>query len=173
MPSSSVIDHAPLLAIALAQATDPISDGAGWIGAGLLGAVLSWLLLKHLPDKDRQMREMMTIHDTIQTNKDAQIQTIVTGNQAALRDLWEKESLAIKELTASSQKSIETVAATFTKNIDTLIASNQTAVDAVTAHCQKELDRVFDIVVKRNLEMREYRAANAAHHDDPTTQRSV
>jgi hypothetical protein len=31
-----------------------ISGGAGWAGAGLLGLVLGWLLLKHLPDKDKQ-----------------------------------------------------------------------------------------------------------------------
>jgi citrate synthase len=43
----------------LAQAADPISGGAGWIGAGLLGAVLCWLLLKHLPDKDKQTREII------------------------------------------------------------------------------------------------------------------
>lgn len=52
-----------ILATAAAEAgllliaqVDPagLSGGAGWVGAGLLGAVLGWLLLKHLPDKDRQ-----------------------------------------------------------------------------------------------------------------------
>ena len=40
-----------------AQAADPISGGAGWVGTGLLGAVLSWLLFVHLPSKDKQARE--------------------------------------------------------------------------------------------------------------------
>lgn len=42
--------------ILLAQATDPLSGGAGWMGAGLLGLVLAWLLLKHLPT-------LMTSHE--------------------------------------------------------------------------------------------------------------
>lgn len=42
-----------------AQSGDPISGGAGWVGAGLLGAVLAWLLLVHLPGKDKQMRELL------------------------------------------------------------------------------------------------------------------
>lgn len=48
----------------LAQATDPISGGAGWVGAGLLGAVLSWLLLKHLPEKDRQQKDLIDSHNS-------------------------------------------------------------------------------------------------------------
>jgi hypothetical protein len=38
-----------LLAAFLAQSSDPLSGGAGWVGAGLLGAVLAWLLFVHLP----------------------------------------------------------------------------------------------------------------------------
>ena len=36
-----------------------LGGGAGWLGAGLLGLVLSWLLLKHLPEKDRLILELM------------------------------------------------------------------------------------------------------------------
>ena len=46
----------------LAQATDPISGGAGWVGAGLLGAILFWLLFKHLPAKDAQLENLMGKH---------------------------------------------------------------------------------------------------------------
>ncbi|SRR6266446_8977556 len=51
------MDWLPLLAD-----IDPISGGAGWIGAGLLGAVLCWLLLVHLPAKDKQIRELIDSH---------------------------------------------------------------------------------------------------------------
>ena len=47
------------LLIAQVAQTDPISGGAGWVGAGLLGLVLAWLLLKHLPEKDRQVRDLI------------------------------------------------------------------------------------------------------------------
>jgi hypothetical protein len=38
---------------------DALGGGAGWLGAGLLGLVLSWLLLKHLPEKDRLILDML------------------------------------------------------------------------------------------------------------------
>lgn len=41
-----------------AQATD-LGAGAGWAGAGLLGLVLGWLLLKHLPEKDEQIERLI------------------------------------------------------------------------------------------------------------------
>lgn len=41
----------PLLA---ALDLEPIGGGSGWVGAGLLGAVLSWLLLVHLPAIDKR-----------------------------------------------------------------------------------------------------------------------
>ena len=34
------------------------SELSGWAGAGLLGLVLSWLLLTYLPAKDKQIRDM-------------------------------------------------------------------------------------------------------------------
>lgn len=46
-------------AAVLAQSPDPISGGAGWVGAGLLGAVLAWLLLVHLPAKDKQLNDLL------------------------------------------------------------------------------------------------------------------
>lgn len=37
--------------------TDPLSGGAGWFGAGLLGMVLGWLLIFYLPSKDKQQKD--------------------------------------------------------------------------------------------------------------------
>ena len=45
----------PLL---LSQIGDPFT-GSGWAGAGLLGLVLGWLLLKHLPAKDAQLEKLI------------------------------------------------------------------------------------------------------------------
>lgn len=51
----------------LVAQTDPLSGtlgaASGWVGAGLLGAVLSWLLLKHLPAKDAQLERIITRHE--------------------------------------------------------------------------------------------------------------
>lgn len=83
------------LLVLLAQAgPDPISGGAGWVGAGLLGAVMAWLLLVHLPNKDKQLKEFIDSRD-----KDKQ----------AAREAFEKEqresrsafALAIREQQAA------------------------------------------------------------------------
>lgn len=52
-----------LAVFAQAVATDPISGGAGWVGAGLLGLLLGWLLMVHLPAKDKILKEFMEAKD--------------------------------------------------------------------------------------------------------------
>lgn len=44
--------------------TDPISGGAGWVGAGLLGAVLAWLMFKYIPEQNQQTRDLINAHNT-------------------------------------------------------------------------------------------------------------
>ncbi len=40
--------------------TEPLIPGApGWAGAGLLGLVLAWLMLKYLPQKDRNVKYLV------------------------------------------------------------------------------------------------------------------
>jgi hypothetical protein len=51
-----------------ALGTDPSS---GWVGAGLLGAVLAWLMFRHLPAKDGQMTQFVQ-------DKDKHVETITT-----------------------------------------------------------------------------------------------
>jgi hypothetical protein len=43
--------------------TDPLSGNTGWIGAGLLGAVLAWLMFVHLPGLQKQLREFVAEKD--------------------------------------------------------------------------------------------------------------
>ena len=47
------------LFVQIAPAADPISGRAGWVGAGLLGLVLAWLLFWHLPAKDKQVADLI------------------------------------------------------------------------------------------------------------------
>lgn len=73
----------PLLLLAQA-APDPVSGGAGFAAAGLLGSILAWLLFVHLPakdklitsfvgEKDRQIADMLKRFDDVITKKDDQI----------------------------------------------------------------------------------------------------
>jgi len=52
-----------LCGILAAGEIDPIAGASGWVGAGLLGLVLGWLLFKHLPEKDRQLETIMKLKD--------------------------------------------------------------------------------------------------------------
>ena len=56
--------------VILAQ-TDALSGGSGWAGASLLGAVLAWLLFKHLPAKDQQIFDMIESRQKALDAKDA------------------------------------------------------------------------------------------------------
>lgn len=103
---------ASTLAQAATQTPDPLSGGAGWVGAGLLGVVLLWLTFIHLPAKDKQLRELLQMqaderecdrtarHDTANA-----FQTIVNSIEA--RHLSDLE----KDRTANEARNDKVVAA--------------------------------------------------------------
>lgn len=84
-----------------AQIADPISGGAGWVGAGLLGLVMSWLLMVHLPSKDKQLRELID-------GKDSALKDVM-GRQETER---EKERLARHEMAGLFQRTIAEISVT-------------------------------------------------------------
>lgn len=43
----------------LAVEPDPLSGGSGWIGAGLLGCVLAWVMFIHLPGQNKMFQELL------------------------------------------------------------------------------------------------------------------
>lgn len=73
--------HGLIIAEGVAQSTiDPISGSAGWIGSGILGGVLGWLLFVHLPAKDKQLVSLIDSRDS------------------AIRDLTERHIVTLREL---------------------------------------------------------------------------
>ena len=87
----------------VAQANpEPLSGGAGWVGAGLLGLVLCWLLLKHLPDKDRQLENFIKSRDA---DKEAARQTFANeqkenraANAQAIQDMQRTFAQAVNDM---------------------------------------------------------------------------
>lgn len=63
----------------LAQGIDPASATAWATGsaAGLLGLVLFWLAYSHLPGKDKQITDIVTVYNARTDAKDAQIMLLV------------------------------------------------------------------------------------------------
>jgi hypothetical protein len=82
-------------AAAMIAQSDPISGGAGWVGAGLLGLVLSWVFLKHLPDKDKQLNAFLAAKDEV------------------IKALTDRYEGVIKALTDRYEKRLEVMAAAF------------------------------------------------------------
>lgn len=52
-----------LAEIVVGQSPDALAGNSGWVGAGLLGAILLWLFTMHLPAKDKQLKELLADRD--------------------------------------------------------------------------------------------------------------
>lgn len=108
--AASVVLATPVL---LAEA-DPISGGAGWIGAGLLGAVLAWLLLKHLPAKDDQIERLFRA-------KDAAVKEVADIAQAVNREMRADFQLAIQKVIEHCERENKRTADLVAESYDRLV----------------------------------------------------
>lgn len=88
------------LSLVLAQGTPGDGSWAGWTGAGLLGLVLGWLLLTHLPAKDKQI-------ETLIKDKDKQIGDLIATKDKQVRDLIDDHSKQRKEDLVAFKAEIE------------------------------------------------------------------
>lgn len=94
-----------------------LSGGAGWVGAGLLGLVLCWLLLKHLPEKDSQIERLMIRHQSEMSAALAQERSEFTGAlgqqrvefTGALERILRHNELQTAALSTAINKDIELV----------------------------------------------------------------
>lgn len=90
---------------------NPIVGGSGWVGAGLLGLLLGWLLMVHLPNKDKQLKDMIDIN--ARENKellDQQVKEreteresrhrIANQFQAMITEITNKHEATVKEMNA-------------------------------------------------------------------------
>lgn len=87
--------------------------GSGWVGAGLLGAVLAWLLLFHLPSKDKQLRELMEAHAK-------QLDAIVEKHSAAMNAEAARCDAGRRESRADFQHALETICVPMARAVDVL-----------------------------------------------------
>jgi gas vesicle protein len=119
----------PLLADA-----DPISGGAGWVGAGLLGMVLGWLLIIHLPAKDKQL----------QTLARRQGRTAAQHPSAEGNALVREAFLKIKEMGEAKDKQIEAMLTRKWEIIQALTRDYKDGLKEVSAHCEQEISRLTE-----------------------------
>ena len=97
----------------LAEAVDPISGGAGWVGAGLLGAVLGWLMFVHLPSKDKQSKELIADNYGHVERLAAKYASDMTQTRSDFKDMLES-------VVTHCEREMQSVTLRFTSQIELL-----------------------------------------------------
>ena len=121
-------------------AQDPsgvLAGHAGWVGAGILGAVLAWLFFIHLPSKDKQLKELLEVADkrmaSLIKDKDTQL-------DAALLHKWQ----AMQTMSNDHRDMVKALASEFRASLETL-----------AAHCDHTEERLLRLVEAREKQLRQ------------------
>lgn len=116
------------LLILFAQVTaDPLSGGAGWVGTGLLGSVLGWLLFVHLPNKDKQILGLIESRDKL-------VDKLTADFRQSLSDLVNKSDAKDKEHSADFKQALQTVVAHCEKEVTTTVEALKKEVDRISQY---------------------------------------
>lgn len=91
--------------------TDVISGGAGWVGSGLFGLVLGWLLFFHLPEDNKKETKSAE-------SKDAFVKDMMAEFKTALAELTDRFAKINEEYRADYIAEVK-------KSLDELIKSQQ------------------------------------------------
>lgn len=102
---------------------DSISGNAGWAGAGLLGAVLGWLLLWHLPAKDKQMAEKDKAKDEAIALKDKDMKELIANFRLEAKDQRSAHKEVLDKVCAEFREQIQEERNECTENFRAIAAS--------------------------------------------------
>jgi hypothetical protein len=124
------------VAAVYAQSTgvEGLAGSAGWAGAGLLGLVLFWLLLKHLPEKDKQITELIVRNDQRLDSQAA----LFKSEQAAERQSNERHLTAERE---ACEKHFATLSNSTQASFENLSNSTQASFKAIGDLLQSHASR--------------------------------
>lgn len=113
-----VMPYPTLIGFILSQSNDPISGGAGWVGAGLLGSVLVWIFFFHLPAKDKQLKDLIDSCD----KHTKEITETLTGelkeSRLEVREARQKFDSALRYVVEDSGKQITKLATALRQDLD-------------------------------------------------------
>lgn len=98
--------------LTIAQTLNQEFTGAsGWASAGLLGLVLSWLLLKHLPAKDEQIMKLLELRDKAVNEQR-------TDFTSSVRKLGESVQATVERITGHCKEEMEVLANKLGTSVD-------------------------------------------------------
>ena len=136
----------------MAQTMDPLSGGAGiagWSSFGLAGLVLAWLLLVHLPNKDKQAEA-----------KDAKIVEIVTQTQKTIAEQAEATRKERKEERVDFVKALQRNEEQGNTNWARIEAAWEKATDRICDHLDNHRVREREQVAELEDRVRSKRSHN-------------
>src|SRR5258708_1629785 len=116
---------------------DPISGGAGWGGAGLLGLVLAWLLLVRLPANDKQQEKAAERHDAL-------VEKLATKHASDLVDTASKHAAQVKELNSEHVSRVERMILNATTEAKDRRIDYLESLKTVVAHCKEDASRTAE-----------------------------
>lgn len=106
-------------------APDPLSGGAGWVGTGLLGSVLGWLLFVHLPNKDKQILGLIESRDKLVEKLTLEFRDSMNKiiEQTEARDKEKRNDFkeALQQVTSSCEREMAVIVAEIKKDIQKLV----------------------------------------------------
>lgn len=122
----------------LAQSADPsaLVGTSGWVGAGLLGAVLGWLLLVYLPAKDKQVAEKDKLikewldakdkgADATLVRKDAQLKEVLDAKWQLLKGMADGYERSLQKVTDHCEKEVSMMTTAWSHDISELTRAIQ------------------------------------------------
>lgn len=98
-------------------AADPLTGGPGWVEYGLLGAVLGWLMLIHLPAKDKQLAFLMEKQSEERERE-----------RVSRHGVANKMQEAIAEISVNHKEELTTIADAFSKSIESQTVRLESAI---------------------------------------------
>jgi hypothetical protein len=121
--------------------TGGLSGAAGWAGlgaSGLLAMVLYWVLMHHIPSKDKMLKEVLEGHNKVEQQQRDDHKEMLAREQDSHKEVMAKEQNDYKEIMS---KQFQEQRATIIQ----ITVDNRDAVKEVTNHCEKELQRMTDV----------------------------
>ncbi len=112
-PFALVVYCTSLAAQLVPAAPEALAGNSGWVGTGLLGAVLGWFLFKYLPGKDAQLSSIIA-------TKDAQITALVGSHEKNLRETRDDFKDALQRVTDHCRDKMVSLTDTLRREFDAL-----------------------------------------------------
>jgi hypothetical protein len=119
-----------------------VSNHAGWVGAGLLGAVLAWLCWIRIPAEDAKTERLMKSKDENMTAKDAQIERLIKSSDERISIMMEHQKGSIIAMSGDHREQMKAAIAEF-----------RSVIQDTASHCDKEVERLLAFVHAKELKI--------------------